>query len=475
MKRLIIIAMMLAAFTSQAQLQLNAGLESKAVSADVLEKGTMVGRYDDNSVWLTAIRHGWRLMALDRDLQVVQAAEMEINADKLLAATMNGNTATMILLTQEKKNTRVMVAHLSLEGESSVDTLADYNMPGRKDQCLVWGATSQLGNYMAVVTVRLYADSAEYIPTAYLVAPRGNVVYKHEFAMTSIDQIFVTDNGRIVTLATDNTEAGVEIMVNYVTANITDTSRNSIPCDPLRDIKIVNVVGNRMVAIATTSGRGRKGDNACNGMMAMSFDLDSAKVHKCTSQRFTTEDINVLYNRYLRKGVKSMVAENVSILGCVPTSYGGAMAITRSFEEQTTTNDGIYHHLFQHMGIHVVGANTEGELAWVSNIRCHDMQENNGNKLYLGINGDGKNVYIYKTENPKDSYTYDINRAAKVQKTGKKGNLVRYAILPNGFVEKAVLERKTKHNFLLVTANQEIITVRGRKLRRATVSGTQAE
>ena len=151
MKRLIIIAMMLAAITSQAQLQLNAGLESKAVSADVLEKGTMVGRYDDNSVWLTAIRHGWRLMALDRDLQVAQAAEMEINADKLLAATMNGNSATMILLKQEKKNTYVMVAHLSLEGESSVDTLASYNMPGRKDQCLVWGATSQLGNYMAVV------------------------------------------------------------------------------------------------------------------------------------------------------------------------------------------------------------------------------------------------------------------------------------------------------------------------------------
>lgn len=475
MKRLIIIAMMLAAITSQAQLQLNAGLESKAVSADVLEKGTMLGSFENNSMWITPIRHGWRLMALDRDLQIVQAAEMEINADKLLAATMNGNNATMVLQQQEKKNTYVLVAHLSLDGESSIDTLASYNMPGRKDKCLIWGATSQLGNYMGVVTVQLFVDSAEYIPTAYLIAPRGNVVYKHAFAMTSIDQIFVTDNGRIVTLATDNTEAGVEVMVNYVTSNLTDTSRNNIPCDPLRDIKIVNVVGNRMVAIATTSTRGRKADNTCNGVMAFSFDLDSAKIHKCTSQKFTVEDINVLYNRYLRKNVKHMVAENVSILATVPTSYGGAIAITRSFEEQKTTNDGIYHHLFQHMGIHVVAANTEGELAWVSNIRCHDLQENNGDKLYIGIIGDGKNVYVYKTESPKDSYTYDINRASKVQKAGKKGNLVRYAILPNGFVEKAVLERKTKHSFLLVTNNEEIITFRGRKLRRATVSGTQAE
>lgn len=470
MKRLIIIAMMLAAITVQAQVHLNAGQESKAISADALENGTLVGRYEDNNVWLNSTRKGWRLTALDRDLQVTQTAEMEINAGRLLAAAMNGNTATMILEAKAKKDICVLVARLAMDGSTSVDTLASFNMPGRKDKCLLWGATSYLGNYMAVVAVQQFADSAEYVSTAYLVAPRGNVVYSREYAMTSFDQVFVTDNGSIVTLGTENKPSGVDIMVNYVSANTVAAVRNTIASDPVRELCVVNVVGNRMMALGTTFGRGRKADKTCNGVIALSFDLDSMQVYNFTNRHFELEDYNTLYNQYINKKQKTTVAENVLVLGCAPTTYGGAMAVTRSFEELKNTNDGINHHIFQHLGIHVAAVNTEGQVAWVSNIRCNDRQENFGNNLRVGFSANGDNVYIYKNESAKDPYSYDITRAAKQQNAGKKGNLVRYAIGVDGFVIKDVLERNSKQIFLLVTDNQEIYTYRGRKLRRATVA-----
>ena len=475
MKRLIIIAMMLAAVSMQAQVHLNVGQESKAVAADLLDKGNLVGRYEDNSVWLNSTRKGWRLTALDRDLQVTQTAEMEITADRLLAATMNGNTATLLLAAQDKKATSVLVARLSMEGSATVDTLASFNMPGRKDKCLLWGATSHLGNYMAVVAVQMFADSAEYVSTAWLVAPRGNVVFSREYPMTSFDQVHVTDNGCIVTLATENTASGVDVMVNLLSANKVAAVRNTIASDPVRELSIVNVVDNRLLALGTTFGRGRKADKTCNGVLALAFDLDSMQVHNFTNRPFEQEDYNTLYNLYINKKQKTTVAQNVLVLGCVPTRYGGAMALTRSFEELKNTNDGINHHIFQHLGIHVVAVNTEGQVAWTSNIRCNDRQEYSGENLRVGLTTDGDNVFVYKTESSKDPAEYDITRAAKTQKAGKKGNLVRYALGSNGFVVKEVLESKSKHNFLLVTDNQEVYTFRGRKLRRATVDiDTQA-
>ena len=470
MKKLIIIAMALATMAVQAQVRLNAGKDSKAVSADAMEKGTMVGRHEDNNVWLNSTRKGWRLTALDRDLQVVQTAEMDINAGRLLAVSMKGNTATLLLSAQDKKATHVLVARLSMEGETTVDTMATFETPGRKDKCLLWGATSTLGNYMAVVAVQQFADSAEYVSTALLVAPRGNVVFRREYPMTTFDQMFVTDNGCIVTLGYENTASGLDVMVNYVSANTTASSRNTIQGDPVHELGIVNVVGNRMMALGTTYGRGRKADKTCNGVLAMSFDLDSSKVHGYEYRQFSLEDVNILANQYIKKKQKSMTCENVAVLGYAPTTYGGVMAITRSFEELKSTNDGINHHIFQRLGIIVAAVDIEGQVAWMSGIRCNDRQEYSGSALRMGLVGDGDMVYIYKTESKKDPTGYDLTRAAKPQQAGKKGNLVRYSIGAKGFVEKAVLEPKSKHAFLLVTDNHEIITMRGRKLRRATVA-----
>ena len=464
MRKLIIIVVMLASMTVQAQVHLNVGQDSKAVTAEALEKGTNIGRYEESSVWLNSTRKGWRLTALNRDLQVVQTAEMEVAADRLLAATLNGNTATMLLSLQEKKNTYVLVARLSMEGEATVDTMVTFNMPGRKDKCLLWGATSHLGNNMAVVAV------LQYVSVAYLVSPRGTVVYSREYPMTTMEQLFVTDNGDIVTLAHENTASGVDIMVNHVSATQTSASRNTIVGDPVRELGIVNVVGNRLLALGTTYGRGRRADKTTNGFLAVSFDLDSAQVHNASYRQFTLEDVNTLNNVYIKKSQKSLACENVTVLGYVPTTYGGAMAITRSFEELKSTNDGVFHHIFQRLGIIVAGVNAEGEVAWVSNFRCNDRQEYAADDLRMGFVSDGSNVYIYKTESKKDPVEYDINRGAKPQQAGKKGNLVRYSMDASGFAEKQMLERKSKYAFLMVTDNQEIITVRGRKLRRATVS-----
>ena len=56
MRKLIIIVVMLASMTVQAQVHLNVGQDSKAVTAEALEKGTNIGRYEESSVWLNSTR-----------------------------------------------------------------------------------------------------------------------------------------------------------------------------------------------------------------------------------------------------------------------------------------------------------------------------------------------------------------------------------------------------------------------------------
>lgn len=469
MKRVIIFVMMLAAVAAQAQVRFSVGQESKAVSPDVIENAIPMGHLDSTSVWLTQVKHGWQLMSLDANLQIAGTADIEIDADRMLAATMKGNTATMLLVKNEKQTTSLLVAHLSVDGAATVDTLAKYVMPNRKDKCLVWGAKSFGGNYIGAVTVQQFRDSMEYVATAFMLSADGKTVYKREVPMTSIEQIFVTDDARIVTLATENTETGVNLMVNYVTSKHDDVSSNSINCNPMRDIRIVNVVDNRMMAIGITYARGYRSNRAVQSVVTVAFDLASASVYNYTMRTFTDEDVNILYNRYVRKKVKNHLIENLSIMGAMPIGNGGAIVLSRSFEELKNTNDGINHHIFQRMGLSVVGVNPEGEVAWVSNIRSHNLQDGSGSNLHLGITGDGNKLYIFKSESTKEPRQYEIDRTAVTHKAGKKCNLVCYTLEHNGFVEKYLLEYNSKYNFLVAAGSNEIITVRGRKLRRGVI------
>jgi len=471
MKRLIIIAMMLAAIASQAQPKLIKGAESKAFSADALSTATLLGSYEDNNVWLNETRHGWSVTALDHVFQPVASVELRTNAKELLAATINGNSATLLLAERIKNQTTVYVAHLSLDSTTAVDTFATMTTTGRKDKCKLWGATSPAGNYMSCVMITEFYETKEYNAIAYLLDASGKEVHNSEYPMSTIDCMSVTDDGRIVTLGYECNGSNVQFAVNYITASKMESSNGTIDCNPIRDIDIVNVIGSRMIAVGTFQGNGRKAEKTCGGVVAVAYDLEGGKIYNYTVRPFSIEDMNIFYNRKLKKNTKENTAKNIVAVEKMATNYGGVMAFSRSFEQAKSGNDGIDKHTFTRVGLHVVAIDMDGKVKWVSNIRSYDVQKDNGNLIGIGmVNGSNDKVCIYKYQSSHMPWTYSIDKPAKKMQVGKKNNMVRYAIDQEGTTTMNVIEPKSKHSLICVTPNEEIITVRGKKkLREATV------
>ncbi len=472
MKRLIIIAMMLAAVAGQAQFKLIKGPESKAFSANTLSTATLLGRYEDNNVWLNETRHGWCVTALDHVFQPVASVEIRTNAKELVAATIKGNSATLLIAERVKNQTTVYVAHLSLDSTTAVDTFATMTTTSNKDKCRLWGATSPSGNYMGCMMITEFNETKQYNAIAYLLDASGKEVHNYEYPLASMDDMFVTDDGRIVTLGYECNNSKVQFSVNYITAKKVESGAGTIDCNAIRDIEIVNVIGDRMIAMGTIQGNGRKALKTCGGVLALSYDLAESKIHNYSIRPFSTEDMNIFYNRKLNKDSKEDAAKNIMVMERMATNFGGVMALSRSFDQLKSGNDGLEKHTYTRVGLHVVAVDMDGNVKWISNLRSYDVQKNNGNLIGIGmVNGINDEVYIYKYQNIGMPWIFSNVKPAKKMQVGKKNNLVRFAIDQEGNTTMTVIEPKSKHSLLRVTPNEEIITLRGKKnLREGTVA-----
>ena len=471
MKRLFIIVTMLAALAIQAQPRLNKGTESKAFPATALTEATLIGVHEGNNVWLNETRKGWRITALDNALTPVANAELKTNAEHLLAATMKGGSATLLLAERVKNQTTVYVAHLPLEGTPTVDTFATMTTTGRKDKIKLWGATSPTGNYLGYIAITEFYESKEYNAVAYLLDASGKEVHNYEYPMSTMEKMFVTDDGRIATLGYECDGSNIQFAVNYITSRKTESSSATILCNPIREIEIVNIVGNRMIVIGTFQGNGRKAEKTCGGVLSFAYDLEGGAIVGQTVRPFSSEDMNIFYNRKIKNNAKEIAAKNISCVGKLATTDGGVMAFSRSFEESKTGNDGVEHHKYTRIGLHVVAVDNEGKVKWITNIRRFDTQNDGSDRLSIGlVKGDNNEIHIYKSEHNNMPWRYNLEKPAKKLVAGKKSNLAYYVIDKDGNTEKYIIEQKTKHSVLLVTPNEEIITVRGKnKMRKATV------
>ena len=469
MKRLIVIALMLAAFTAQAQLEINKGPESRSISPSKLDNARYIGAHDSLNVWVLATRHGWKVMGLDHKMGIAGSAELRTKADELLTATINGNSATLILAERTKRNVAVLVAHIGLDGTTAVDTMANYAITSRKDRCLLWGATSPMGEKMGMVAVVEFAETKEYTSVAYVMDMTGKEIYHKEYALGSMQQMYVTDDGRIVTLDILRTSKQSTLTVNYVTPEYALSGDTTVNCEPIRDMEIVNVVGNRMLALGTINGPGRKGDKLCGGVVAFAYDLSSSTMINFNIRQFATEDVNVLYNRPTKKVSGETLPQNVSTVGMLAMPYGGVVALSRNFDKVTTHDNGTTTHRYTRMGLHVVAFNADGEMVWVHNIRRNDVSKKDGDMLRVGLFAIGDKLCIIKNESNKLPVEYDISYTAKEMMENKRSNIVIYDIASDGFVGKTIIETKTKHKVFSTTPEGDIITVRGHHVREITV------
>lgn len=471
MKRLTIIALLLTAAVADAQFVIDKGAESRHIDDDRMVGATYIGELDGQTLWVSQARNGWQVIGADHQMEPTRTQGLKTAADELLAATLSGDTVMLVLADRSsKQRTDLLVARCTAEGQWTVDTLQTLAYD-KKDRCLLWGAVSPSGNRVAVCSIVEFTEKRQYSALITMLAADGTIDFRHEYPLGTMDQLAVTDDGRIATLGTEQDGSTLHIIINYADRNHAETNEVLVTCDPPRELKIANILDDHLIALGTVSGNGFRGaEDLCAGTIAFAYDLAGVRMSGFTIRPFNNEDVNIFYNKPTKKVQRDLFCEHATPLSLVPLPYGAAIVVGHNFEKISLADNGTEEHSFSRVGLHIVAADTAANILWVRNLRRNDWQKGKPDLLQVGVATLGETLCLVKSENRKMPAAYEIGKEAKQLKMGDKNNLVLYSIAPDGEVHKDILEAKSKHSLLHLTPKCDIITVHGSRLRHIKLS-----
>ena len=466
MKRLALICLMLTAVSAQAQYVIDKGPESKQIDPDRIMEATYIGSHDGQTYWVEPVRKGWQLLGTNHMMELTRAQSFRADNTELLVANNVADTVVLMLADRsEKKRTNVLIARCTANDDWTIDTLTFF-LHDKKDEVLLWGAKSPSGNHIGLCSIVQFKETHQYSAFLTMLDGAGYMLWNREFALGTMHNLYVTDDGRMATIGTEQDGPTMYIVVNYADDMHAEANEGSVTCEPARELKIVNIEGSKMLALGTVSGSGFNGaDKLCGGVIVLSYNLDSATISSFSIRPFQNEDMNILFNKATKKVTREQLAEHTHALAYAATPYGGAIALGRNYEKITMADNGTEEHSFLRVGIHILAADMDGNILWVRNLRRNDFQKRRNDLMNIGMTTMGENLIVVKSESRKYPSIYEISKAAKQFDLGDKNNLVIYTLQRDGEVKKDILEAKSKHSFLHLTPNCNIITTRGSKLR----------
>lgn len=463
---------------AMAQPALMKGMESKRLDAEELMQARYVGVQNNLDAWIMeGRRHVKQVVLTDANLEPVSVAPIEGSGHmEVLAATTTAYRTGVLLADRGSKRTVVLRCEVDADSRALVerpDTVVSFTY-GRKDVCMVWGASSPSGRYSAMVAVMQMNDEKQYSAYAALFDSRMQRLWQREYAMGSLHDVMVTDDGRVVTLGEEREGEETHFVFNVVDSTHASTFDAAVKCDPVQEVHLVNVLGSyAMVAGTYSLGNSKNASRVTAGVLTLSFHLDSAQLAGIMIRPLQNEDLNVMLNDKTKKMQKYQLLEHVVQLGSVPTPYGAVLALTRELEVEHTSDGGSTTREGYGVGVNLVAVDTTGLVRWVRNIRRNDIR--GGGIPTLGLAGVGDKVCVIKSEHAKSPSIYDISDDARQMKQGEKGNVVMYSADADGNVEKMVLESKSKLTVLraLTRADGTLVYLGeiGKKTRLAELKG----
>ncbi|MBR4738500.1 MAG: hypothetical protein IK058_00690 [Bacteroidales bacterium] len=461
------------AATLAAQPAMTRGMESKRLSGEDLVAIRYVGMQDRLDSWIMEGRkHVKQVVLTDINLETVSVSPIAGSGDmEVLAASVDGDRTGVLLAQRGNRRTVVLRCEVDAESHAMVDgfdTVVVFEY-GRKDVCMVWGATSPSGNYNALVCVAQMNDSKQYSTYTALFDGSMRRLWDKEYALGSLYDLQVTDSGRVVTMGEEREGDESHFIFNVLDSIHAVTYDATVNCDPVVDFHMVNVVGRHAVAVGTyRPAGGKKAEKLTAGVMTLAFNLDSAVLTGVTMRPFQNEDMNIFLNKKTKKIQKDQVCDHIVMHGCVATSYGAVLALGRDLVVEKSNGNGNKSRERHGVGVSLVSVDTTGRVRWVRNIRRNDMSKDDELPT-IGLSAAGDRVCLAKNEGAKYPAIYDISDEAKEYKIGDKGNLVVYSIDADGTTEKLLLEKKSKQTVVRGLTRPDdtvlIFSVRGNKSR----------
>lgn len=443
---------------AQARFEVMANKDGKKVKAEFVRESKYIGQYEGLYCFVgEGRRHSKQLVLVDHNMEPLRSMVLpESTANcELLAGSIEGNSAGLLFVDNDERHRAIVyTSTMDLDSMRPADGCVGLLMVdsigfGKKDRFMAWGATSENGRYNALVQVLEYTDKNQYSAKVVLFDGKMSRVWAKEYAIGSMDNLCVTNDGTVVTLGREPEGEETRFVYNIVNEKRADTYAAIVKCDPIRELRLAGVVGNHIMAVGLFTPNGaRERDNLCGGVVGISFDMDSAIITGFTMRPFMNEDVNILLNKKTKKVQRVQEVDLVSLVGTTLTENGVVMAVGRNYAKDNVENNGTISHLFYRMGLHVVAVDTQGRISWVRNIRRNDYQKGDDGMLNLVMLHNNGSTYIIKSEHRKLPAIYDISKDAKEFEVDSKGNIVVYAIGDDGEVEKTVVYKKTPYGLV---------------------------
>lgn len=461
MKKSVLLIVVVCAFVAsgfaQQRLVIQKNLESRKLDAAFVRDAYYLGQYDGLYCFVGKEGRGrMKLVMSDHNMEpmrVMELPESSVNC-KLMAGSIDGNRAGLLLVdNDERSRTLIYTSCFDLDSLRPADggrglVVADSLPFGRKDRCLVWAGTSPNAKYNGLVVITEFTERKQYSARAVLFDSQMKELWHYDYAMGSMNDIAVTDDGSIVTLGYEPEGEETHFVFNIMDERRGDTYDAIIKCEPIRELRLAGVQGSHIMGVGLFNTASYHSADMCGGVVAMSFDKDSAILTGFTMRPFQNEDINVLYNKPTKKIQRDQEVELASIVGSVMTGNGAIVAVGRNFRIQHVEDNSSVTYSYQRVGIHLLAVDTLGRVSWTRNIRRNDLQKHDDYLLKVGMMQAYGKTYLIKSEHRKNPATYSIAKETKEFKVDAKGNLAVYTIGADGEIEKAVLEQKTPFAFV---------------------------
>ena len=436
-----------------AQPSLETGAESKLVEPEFMSTAHYVGEYQGLYCWIgDGRRHQKRLVLVDHNLQPLKSLTLKHNDEaEVLSTAIDSHYASALVLVRDgRRETKIYGMLVDLDSMQSALEEGDFVMLDSirydsKDRCLVWTATSPDRHLMGINLIVEHPKTNSFSAHACVLDARLQRVWEREYDMGSTREMCLANDATMATFSYESDKEGTHFVVNVLQPDTAATYEVEVKGDPVMDMRLAGLTGHHLMAMGTfRPADSRERDQLCGGVVAMTFDIDSARMTGYTMRPFQNEDLNILYNKKTKKMQRNTTPDLVSVVDVTTTGYGAAICLGRNYRHGKTEDNGTETFRYCRDGLHVVAMDTTGEIVWARNMRRCDMQKEGDDQLVVSFSAVGDQTVLLKNEHVKYPSIYDIAAEAKQLTVGDKTNMVCYTIGHDGEVSKTVLEGKTK-------------------------------
>lgn len=318
-----------------------------------------------------------------------------------------------------------------------------------------WKATSPSGEYFGLVYALVNEKRGTANVKALLFNSSLKLQWEKSIDVPAIDELFVTDDGRIVTGGfsnSDDKDGGAVLVFSIVSDDDVEDARFSSTAK-VGEMALLNCYGDKVLATILETERGTGWAGSLNagavvtkgtvytGCGSFLVDVAKGKVVGSDHRDFSKEDARVFYSASLISEITSPDINFLARRASVATPYGGVAVYGRTWKEHVVQGNGMWNDTYYYKGMMVFGVDSTGRFAWVRPL-MHDnsLDGTTAEKTETDVVVEGDNVYLITNESDKDSPNYDSEKAVKKTVAKVHGAVAAYTFSADGKVGKQMVE-----------------------------------